>query len=328
MTSNSVTKQQRNKHSYKFIVHYDEWSGAVYAVRAHVDPDSPHPYIETESDFAFEIINNNRTRADFVVNYNDDDELVLMERELALVLQNRRGELVSVNSKPLKSWDIQYTVFFKDAKLVIDMNPRSLRKIIAFNSSREISIDKNIGVLYITEKNNPDKLVSSVKYDIHKLFTAGRVVVDMPSLETHVSQYDMTLYTAKIFKSMFFTVSTEPFDSSVMSEFDINKRIDKITHVTPTGKSHIELSQDGDDIVVTRNVSAEQLIDMGMVQQHLKLYVVQGNPDNYLGTLVIETREIHNKDKIRISDIPFKLTDVHIMYDNPRLKIKKREANE
>ena len=122
-------------------------------------------FIHTETiseDFDFDYSNQLKgyeNEKDYIVSFDDNNELAIVKKDNVVRLRSSETNLHQLANVKKDDWDIRVLVYAGNNKLVVEVNPLSIRKLSNMTFNKKIVIDdKNDLSLYIVKHNNPDYL--------------------------------------------------------------------------------------------------------------------------------------------------------------------------
>ena len=91
-------------------------------------------------------------------------------------------------------------IFYEDAKILVEANKKNIRGLKNLSDITEIATSENkLLDIYVTRKNDPDYLISSIEVDPLTLFRTGKQVLDLPvAINQKVDWNNISLY-AKLY---------------------------------------------------------------------------------------------------------------------------------
>jgi hypothetical protein len=300
MITDSVLKTVTLESKKQFYVFYDEWTGAIIQIASIEQDDSDNPYLLTDSYLAENILRGYENEKDYIVSFDDTNELTLVKKDNIVRLRSSETNLHQLAKVKKDDWDIRVLVYAANNKLVIEVNPLSIRKLSNMTFNKKIIIDDNNDLsLYIVKHNNPDYLIDTIDVDAQELLDNGNIIYDITSIRKHVSLADLGFLTRRCFKNYYLDVLNSPLNivqHSLIKNFSYIHR--HAVHGHEQG--HINLTQKGNFLTFTTLLSSGELTDIGLHEDKLWVYLIGDTPDEYYGSIPINIREIKTKKKCTI----------------------------
>ena len=188
----------------KYYVYYDEWSGEIINV-SNKYKKSDNPHLLTEDNTAAEILLGHLNPKKYIINRSVDGESIMSKSE-ALVIKSHEDRLSKIVETPLSiDKEINVIRYIESMKLEINISSDTLYRMTGkrFNQKFSKSENKNNSVLYfyITEKNNPLRLIHTIEIDPIDLINNGYMLYDLSELTTVIGLNDIDVLTRRIFKT-------------------------------------------------------------------------------------------------------------------------------
>ena len=300
MITDSVLKTVTLESKKQFYVFYDEWTGTIIRITSVEMTDSDYPYLLTDSFIAENILKGYENEKDYIVSFDDNNELELVKKDNVVRLRSSETNLHQLSKVKKDDWDIRVLVYAGNNKLVVEVNPLSIRKLSNMTFNKKIIIDDNNDLsLYIVKHNNPDYLIDTIDVDAQELLDNGNVIYDITSIRKHVSLTDLGFLTRRCFKNYYLDIFNSPLNiaqQSLVKNFSYIHRYAEHTH----NQGHINITQQGDFLTITTPLSSGELTDIGLHEDKLWVYLVGDTPDEYYGSIPINIRELKTKKKCAI----------------------------
>ncbi|GEM_PF-5723868 len=315
----SVTPRIKPKPNY--YIYFNDWTGEIISVGCNPRSDSLAPFIVTDDKNAYRILRGQAAGTNYVI---DNDQLVAKNEYLRL--RNKEDKLSIIPQIKIKEWDIRVRHYTKNHYLTFEVNKDMVHKLIKRNMQNEILLNEKIDFkFYVIKNNNPDYLLKTITIDAMELINSNCFAAPMDDIIRHITASKVSVLTRRQFKNYYF----ESFDEDYVKpkEIDDHRWSHKIQCVTDDADSHVSLIQDGKYVDIVSLVSAEQLTSAGLYYRYLPLYFTGKTTDHYISKHIIDVNKLRMGNKERIA-VDFDIMDVNILYQNPALKLNKRNVND
>ena len=312
-----------SKSTKQFYVFYDEWTGAISNITTVLDQDADmsesfNPYIISNSDLIEQILKGHKNENDYIVSFNDDNNLSVVEKGNTLRLRSSEKFLHQLpRSKPAE-WDIKVAVYAGNSKLAVEVNPEAIRKLSSMTFNKRIVVDdQNDLSLHIVKHNAPDYLIATIQIDAQELLDTGNVIYDISNIRQHVSLSDIGILTRRCFKNYYMEVfnnSLNVVQQSLVKNLSYLNRIceQDLKH------SHINIDQQDDIVTFSTTLSSGELADIGLYEDKILLHATGNTPDQYYGSIPINIRDLKTKKKAVVK-VKGKLNDYFLWHKKHRV---------
>lgn len=308
----------------KYYVYYNQYTGAISAVCS-----SPHEYLRDpelvvtleESDAPREIIAGRKSVADFIVAYDDNDQLSIQGKGDVIRWTRKSSTLVNIplnyNTKlPSQHLDVRFIYHTRD-KVVRLIVTDKIRQRIANpigNKQFRIAGGSKLSV-FLCEKNDPDHIHNTIEFSLEDLVKERELIIEGFDLDVK----NLCLYSADNFQHYRFDVTQSRYIRSKYDD-DIVARLNTVE--SDDGLSHILLEQKpGGEIEITSRV--ESMEEIKHFDPEFKLYVCNDDPDYYEGELKFDLTEL-GLNRPKTFNIPIDLKDKTLLYSGNRMRVTLR----
>lgn len=304
------------------FVYYNEWSGEISAIVTDIVEGSRDLYLQVDSNeypAVKEIIGGTKSIAEYMVAYDTDDTLKLLTKSQVFRFARKADELqqltISTNPVKLEDNDIKITAYPRSKTLILEVNDKLLQRI-RNPLGRQVTVtDAGTIDLYLCQKQDPDFLVDTIKFDLNELIKYKEVVIE----GFDIPLKDYLILTSNQFKNIALAVSRENFIPSRYYD-GVVSRINQVEHSYDPG--HIVLRVAGDDrLEVTNRMHDRQ--DLKVYDKQFRLYICNDDPDEYEGMIELEWDKIP-LNKPKMFKVPINLEDKTILYSGNRMKVTLR----
>jgi hypothetical protein len=327
ITKNVIKKQRSHLQNSEYYIYYDGWYGEIINVRRSVDETCNTQFIKSSSEFAYRILTGQENRKKFIVSYDEENNLDIMRKDEILRLRPSDSKLYEIPKSKSKNWDIRARVYTKNSKLLIEINPLSIKKLTQYTFRKQVLINNESDLtLYIIKNNFPDYLIDIVPVDPVELLEHGFIVYDIADISKHVGFSDVSLMTRRCFEHY----KLEIINSELViaqSGFTKNQGANVKT-VKHHDVGHIELKQTGNKLTVRANITPDEFYDLGLFEEKLPLYIVGETQDHYIDVMYLDVKALRKLQEINYTGVDFNIYDYNFLYKKPKLTIATRKPND
>lgn len=307
-----------------YFVYYNEWNGEIIRVTRRHLPENKEEYIETNDIIAQKILKGTVNERNYIVAFNDQEELKIIPRDDTLRLRSSEKTLHQISRQWNRDWDIRAKIYTKNSKLLVEINPNSITKLTKMTFKKNLMISKESDLtLYITKHNKPDFFIEKLDIDPVELLDTGNIVFDLNTVNQYINIKDLGLLTRRCFKNYhveFINDSLNIIQNSLIKNrsYVVEKAYKNFPH------SHLSFRNTSKGIAITPNVSVTDLEDVGLLEKKFKIHFVGNNIDEYYGTMEIDTEQLKKTGKFLLPmEADFK--DLNILHNKHRLIISIEE---
>lgn len=326
MTTGSVLKLvQSPSKSKQFYVYYDEWTGVIHNITSSELVESEYPCFLTDDYIVENILKGFENEKNYIVSFDDENELTVVKKSNVLRLRSSEKTLRQITRTKLTTWDIRVKIYTGNNKLLVEINPDSIRRLSSMTFNKQIQIDaENDLSLYVIKHNNPDFFVGKIDVDAQELLESGNNIFDISSFRKHLSLQDIGILTRRCFKNYYVEIVPDSLDvftqSLVKNRSYVHRRAYK-----NADKGHITATQTGNIVTFSTTLSNSELTDLGLHEEKLWVYLVGDTPDEFYGSIPINVRDLKTKKYSRIK-IDGKLLDFNLLHKKHRLIFTVKES--
>ena len=168
-------------------------------------------------------------------------------RSTTLIIEAKHNKLIPFKfGMDPTATELFAKVFYEDGKILIEANKENIRGLKNLSDITEIASSENkLLDIYITRKNDPDYLISSINVDPLTLFKHGKQIVNLPLAVnesadwTNISLYAKTVFNnygwslaKSIVRTQDFLGTNRVLQSNVKEKSNININVvDNIAHI-------------------------------------------------------------------------------------------------
>lgn len=188
----------------KYYIYYDEWTGEIINITNKYKA-STNPHLLTEDNTAAELLMGHLDPKKFIISETPNGT-VLIEKSAQLRLKAEEDKLSKVSEIPLTvNREINIIKYVNSFMLEVNISNDAVWKLTGRRSNRKFSKKENINnsviYFYITEKNNPLRLIKTIKIDPIDLINKGYQLFDLTDLQNVIGLNNIDILTRRIFKS-------------------------------------------------------------------------------------------------------------------------------
>jgi len=282
----------------KYYVYYDEWSGEIINV-SNKYKKSDNPHLLTEDNTAAEILLGHLNPKKYIVNRSVDGEFIMSKSE-ALVIKSHEDRLSKIAETSLSiDMEINIIRYIESMKLEINISGDTLYRMTGkrFNQKFSKALNTNNSVLYfyITEKNNPLRLIHTIELDPIDLINNGYMLYDLSEYTNVIGLNNIDILTRRIFKS--YGLKTKTKYTTVEYIKRKNSR-----------RNHKEIYSTADESTFTISNSTNGWIfksnfkdpHEAKIYSDMKIYITGETPFDLVDSIVIPFTEMGNFKEFNI----------------------------
>ena len=211
-------------------------------------------------------------------------------RSTTLVIESKNNKLLPIQQDIYPDdADIFVKAFYNSSKLLIEANTNKIKSSKNLGDITEISTNEtNLLDIFLTKKNDPDYLISTIKVDPLPLFKEGIQVFELgTNITKKVDWNNISLYTKQVFNDYGWSLSATRSTNRV--------GIDKIMQVSKTeDEADININVVDNTMYVTSKLNESQMYYF-KGQTRLKIIVCDTDADNFVGAFEIPTEALVQK---------------------------------
>ena len=313
-----VTALLRERNSQPdYFVYYDQDTGDIASVGRSEQPNISNRLLVTNSDIARRIVAGTTQPEAYMVDFfNEQPELVTKAEFLASI---SNSNLRLIGDRALDVWELRLLYYTQNNKLVVEIdNDVVLRLRKYWSQSPGEQVQHTIS-LYVTLADDYDSLIATLELDLDELMRSKKLDFDAAKLFDGYGHDKLRFFTTAKFTRCYVDTVDEKYVSKTKS---VNRN-SKWQYIENDPVSHIEFFQDKDVLLVRRRGS-HRANDVGQTEETLKCYITGDTPDHFITDFDIELDRILDGEQFKYQ-IDFDISAVNIMYNQPRLKIRKRK---
>jgi len=188
----------------KYYIYYDEWTGEIINITNKYKA-STNPHLLTEDNTAAELLMGHLNPKKFIIS-DTPNGTVLIEKSAQLRLKAEEDKLSKVSEIPLTiDREINIIKYINSFMLEVNISNDAVWKLTGRRANRKFSKKENVNnsviYFYITEKNNPLKLLKTIKIDPIDLINKGYQLFNLSDLQNVIGLNNIDILTRRIFKS-------------------------------------------------------------------------------------------------------------------------------
>lgn len=321
-----IAKVEKDPADQKYYVYYNEYTGAISAVTT-----VPHIYITDpelvvtlqDTDAPKEIIAGRKSVADFIVAYDDKDELSVQGKGDVLRWTRRSSKLVNV---PIQFEQKKDDVFDLDVRFVYHVRDDIVRLVVTDKirqrianplGNRQFRIASGHKLaLFITDANDPDFIHDTIEFPLEDLIRHQELIIENFSLKIGKNT---GLWTSDNFQSYRFDVVQQRYVKSRYDD-DVKSRISTV--LQSDEESHIQITPlEENHLQITNRI--KNMNEVKFFEPEFKLYVCNDDPDNYEGQLTFSMNDLE-VDRPKTFKIPIDIRDKTLLYSGNRITVTLR----
>lgn len=321
----TITIKKRQRSQPEFYIYYNDWTGEILSVGRSLRTNTPAPYIVTKSKIAADIIAGTRSENQYIVKQTETTGQLVKKSDF-LRLREKEDSLFLIPRTRGTEWNIRVSFFAKNKKIVVEVNPVFINRLVSFKMREEIALDQQATfVFYIVKRDQPDYLIDKIEVDATDLIRNRVLVFDYPEIERYANADDIDILTQRYFEFYQFRIIHENFIDK-QSKRSAWAPENKWYIVGQDKDSHFSITQTDSIMTVSTNVDVENFNSLEIYERYLKMYVVGDVPDQYLDYFDLDLSKLR-MGVVEKFEIDFDLDEVNILHQNSKLKINKRKQD-
>lgn len=323
MTSEAISVKTRQRKQPKFYVYYNDWTGQIVSVGRREIEDAKAPFIVTDDPVAQRIMSGEANEHYYTVAMTRNDEFEIMEKDETVRLRELEEELFEVPRVKLENWDVRAKIYTKNKKIVFEINDNSLRRLSSFKLRRDLKVESEHSLqFFITERNNPDKLIETVDIEPVALLKSKNICINAEDLLKYINLNDIGILTRRQFENYYFELVDDKY---IETDLDTNVyKNDQIHRAEYVDDCHLSFVQTDTSLILKSNVAAEQFDDLGLYDRFMTFYIVGATPDEFIDRIHINVAKLRIGQPIKFQ-ADFDIDDVNFVYHNPKLIVGKQK---
>lgn len=287
---NEGTNPHYNKRRYYII--FEKHSGKIKSIsNSSKEVSDPENYMQTESwnPVCKRIIKGKASLKRYGMIWDLVNEVWDIDfRSTTLIIEAKHNKLVPFNyDTDPTSTEIFAKIFYEDNKILIEANRNNIRGLKNLSDITEIASSENkLLDIYITRKNDPDYLISSIEIDPLTLFKTGKQLLDLPvSVNENADWNNISLYAKTVFNNYSWSLS-----KSVIQTQDL-MGTNKILQANVQDKSNININVVDNVAYIHSDIKDTELYYFEG-RKHLKFLVCDGSVDNLVGAFEVSVSSL------------------------------------
>ena len=213
-------------------------------------------------------------------------------RSTTLIIEAKHNKLVpfEYDADPTGT-EIFAKIFYEDAKILIEANKRNIRGLKNLSDITEIASSENkLLDIYITRKNDPDYLISSIEVDPLTLFKNGKQLLDLSMDVNKTADWNnISLYAKTVFSNYGWSLSK----SIIQTQDFLGTK--KILQTNVQQKSNININV-VDNVAYIRSDIKDSELYYFDGRKHLKFVVCDNSIDNLVGAFEVPVGSLLQED--------------------------------
>ena len=295
-----ITTESHTKNSTPLWVKFKKDNGAITRISPkEIRANSSNFGVTlTESIIAKQILQGKvSSKTVKVIKVLNENAYELVEQTSTLELKNLSFKLHKIkNSNPYKS-DLNVNIFTDTGNVELTINIDNIKTSMNVVDINELIVTENTYLnLYVTKKDNPDHLVTSIEVDPVLLFKNKKLKI-ATDLSQSVDWNNISIYTTPIFYNYSVTYST----SDAVSEIShYNKYLHEADQSNEQAHINIQKSNRNNELIINSSLINDSNVFLFDGKKSLVLVVCDTVIDNLLGGFVLKTRDLVEKNVVRV----------------------------
>ena len=190
---------------HDFYVYFDEWTGEINAISSKIREELQDTYLRTTDPVVMDLMKGVKNTRKYVV-ADLVDGFKLVEKKNYLRIKQAENYLSKIPQvKSTVNRDLNVVLYLSDYKAEVNVSTDLIYQLTGKVNSSEVKIRRDNDyeeiVLYIIEKNNPLRLLETIKINPIELIEKGYILFDFSNLRNTIALADIEVLTRRIFKS-------------------------------------------------------------------------------------------------------------------------------
>lgn len=219
-------------------------------------------------------------------------------RSTTLIIEAKHNKLIPFNfGMDPTATEIFAKVFYEDGKILIEANKQNIRGLKNLSDITEIASSENkLLDIYITRKNDPDYLISSINVDPLTLFKHGKQIVDLPLAVNESADWaNISLYAKTVFNNYGWSLA-----KSIVHTQDF-LGTNRVLQSNVEEKSNININVVNNIAYIDSDIKDSELYYF-KGKKELKFVVCNHSIDHLVGAFEVPVAEIlQNKSQVNLS---------------------------
>lgn len=247
----------------------------------------------------------------------DSDNIYISEQSDQLFLTAISHKLLKITDNNPNTCDLNVTFHTKKDLIEISINTASIKANMNVSEINELIVNDNTLMnLYVTRKDDPNSLLSSIEVSPEVLFKNKSLFVKV-DLSNHVDWNDISVYTTPIFHR--YSVVFNHIETENVFDTTDNKYLQQVK--INDNMSHINIMGSGRTLSIDSSYITESNTYILDGKNTLKFLICDGNPDKLIGGFVIKSNDIIKKNRHEIP-LTFTMPETPlILYKGKDLKV-------
>ena len=215
-------------------------------------------------------------------------------RSTTLIIEAKHNKLIpfEFDADPTAT-EMYAKIFYEDAKILVEANKKNIRGLKNLSDITEIATSENkLLDIYVTRKNDPDYLISSIEVDPLTLFRTGKQVLDLPvAINQSADWNNISLYAKTVFNNYGWSINSRIRPTQ---DFLGTK---KILQQQVQDKSNININVVNNIAYIHSDIKDSELYYFDG-RKHLKFVVCDAEIDNLVGAFEVPVGHLLQKDSV------------------------------
>lgn len=215
-------------------------------------------------------------------------------RSTTLVIEAKHNKLIpfEFDADPTAT-EMYAKIFYEDAKILVEANKKNIRGLKNLSDITEIATSENkLLDIYVTRKNDPDYLISSIEVDPLTLFRTGKQVLDLPvAINQSADWNNISLYAKTVFNNYGWSINSRIRPTQ---DFLGTK---KILQQQVQDKSNININVVNNIAYIHSDIKDSELYYFDG-RKHLKFVVCDTEIDNLVGAFEVPVGHLLQQDSV------------------------------
>lgn len=276
----------------KYYVYYDEWSGEIINVTNKYKV-AKTPHLLTEDNTAAEILLGHLNPKKYMVNATSTGMFIISKSE-AVRIKRHEDVLSKIPEVPLSvDKEINIIRYTESMKLEINISSDTLYRMTGKRFNKKFSKSQNTNksnmYFYITEKNNPLRLIHTIEIDPIDLINNGYMLYDLSEYANVIGLHDIDVLTRRVFKSYGLKTKTKYVTLEYIKRKNSRRNHKKIYNTNNESTFIISKSNAGWIFKSNFNDPHE-----AKIYSDIKIYITGDTPFDLVDSIIIPLSEIGN----------------------------------
>lgn len=296
MSSETFIELPRKTSDRRWWIKFDKSAGRIISISAKrlLALSENEEVVNTKNTICKEIIHGRKNINNYSMHWDESiNSWDIDVKSNVLEIKTKTNKLVPIRNSATPINSDVYIRLYKSEKIIdVKLNLSNIRRTLNLGEIAFIkSADQNLLDIFITKKNDPDYLISTIKIDPDEIFKDGRVTLSLAgsSFTDIIDWENISLYT----KPVFDVYGLEIQDNLIVSSELLDKKTLYQVSTTGNNAAHINMYVVNDMLKISSTIE-EHMLYCFEGKSKIVFHVSDSEVDNYVTTLTLDTKKLIN----------------------------------